>query len=186
MVFDDAAFGTSRLGPVADTHAPTVPANVDGDRDVAVLGAVSWDASTDARGVTAYDVFRDGTMLASLGSRDDLHGHDRAVDVDALVRRYGPATGGEPIGVDGADLGDARPRRRAGLFADGFESGTLGAWTTSAGLAVRERGRPVRWLRGRGQHHERQHLREEDPGRRPTPTGTRRVGVRAQEPGRAR
>ena len=41
VVFDDAAFGTARLGPVADGAAPSVPGEPLGDRHLGVLGRAS-------------------------------------------------------------------------------------------------------------------------------------------------
>ena len=67
VVFDDAAFGTARLGPVADSP-PTVPANLAATTPSPYSVSLTWDASTDDLGVAGYDLFRDGSLYQSLGN----------------------------------------------------------------------------------------------------------------------
>jgi fibronectin type 3 domain-containing protein len=51
----------------ADTTPPTAPANL--NATATSLGQIdlSWQASTDNVGVTGYDVYRDGALIASIG-----------------------------------------------------------------------------------------------------------------------
>jgi beta-glucanase (GH16 family) len=59
-------FDTYSVGSgVADTQAPTAPANLvsTGKTDVSVT--LGWTASTDNVAVTAYDIFKDGTLAGS-------------------------------------------------------------------------------------------------------------------------
>ena len=60
-------FGEPPPPPPPDTSAPTVPAGL---AAAASPGRVdlSWQASSDDVGVTGYDVFRDGALLASVGA----------------------------------------------------------------------------------------------------------------------
>ncbi|HEX4777164.1 MAG TPA: metallophosphoesterase, partial [Acidimicrobiia bacterium] len=68
VVFDDVAFGTARLGPVADANPPSVPANVNATATSPFTVALTWDPSTDDGAVAGYDVWRDGQLLASVGA----------------------------------------------------------------------------------------------------------------------
>src|SRR5437899_4955469 len=68
VFFDDAAFGTSRLGPSGDTSPPSVPANLKGTAMSAVSVQLTWDASTDNIAVTGYDVIRDSAVLAHVSA----------------------------------------------------------------------------------------------------------------------
>jgi chitodextrinase len=47
-----------------DTQAPTVPANLSGSAVSPTQVNLSWTASTDNVGVTGYEVFRDGSLIA--------------------------------------------------------------------------------------------------------------------------
>ncbi|WBB64141.1 glycoside hydrolase family 6 protein [Streptomyces sp. WMMC500] len=52
-------------GPGDDTEAPTVPAGLAVTGTTGASVSLSWTASSDDVGVTAYDVFRDGTQVGS-------------------------------------------------------------------------------------------------------------------------
>ena len=67
VVFDDAAFGSARLGPVADGAAPSVPPGVTAVATSPFSVDVGWSPSTDDVQVTGYDVLRDGAVIASVG-----------------------------------------------------------------------------------------------------------------------
>jgi len=57
--------GTS---PPPDTTAPTVPAGFTATAQSPTQINLAWTASTDNLGVTGYRVYRDGTLLATLGN----------------------------------------------------------------------------------------------------------------------
>ncbi|HYS42279.1 MAG TPA: hypothetical protein VEO01_42195, partial [Pseudonocardiaceae bacterium] len=135
VLFDDAAFGTSRLGPASDSSAPTVPAGVTATATSAFTADVSWSASTDNLGVAAYDVFRDGTLVASVDNGvtwtdigtlpGTTHGYAvRARDASGNVSALS------------AEATVTQPTAATPLFSDGFETGDLSGWTTPAGLTV--------------------------------------------------
>ncbi|MGZ4589809.1 MAG: metallophosphoesterase [Actinomycetes bacterium] len=135
VVFDDAAFGTGRLGPTGDVSAPTVPGNVNAAASSSFSVHLSWDPSTDDTDVTGYDVFRDGVLLHSVGtvtSYDDNSvlnesTHTYAVRARDLAANLSALSG--PVTV-------TTPATGLPVFADGFESGTVGAWTATGGLVV--------------------------------------------------
>jgi uncharacterized repeat protein (TIGR03806 family) len=56
--------GNTPAAPVVDTTPPTVPANVTAVSQSASQILVSWSASTDASGIGAYRVFRNGGATA--------------------------------------------------------------------------------------------------------------------------
>src|SRR5207245_11604510 len=66
VLFDDAAFGTARLGPAADIVPPTVPTGLAVTAAGPFQADLTWNASTDDLGVAGYDVFRDRTLIAAL------------------------------------------------------------------------------------------------------------------------
>ncbi len=53
------------LAPPMDTTAPTAPANLTASGTTTTSTSLSWSASTDNVGVTAYNVYRGTTLLAS-------------------------------------------------------------------------------------------------------------------------
>jgi hypothetical protein len=136
VAFDDVAFGTSRLGPAPDTNPPTVPAGVTATATSPFSVQLGWTAATDDVGVAGYDVFRDGSQLASLAA-DATSYTDSALLADqnySYTVRARDVSGNmsalsQPVSV-------TTPAAAAPLFADGFETGDLSAWTTTSGLTV--------------------------------------------------
>ena len=61
-----ATISKTTLGTTADTTAPTVPTAVTATSTVWNSATVSWTASTDAVGVTSYNVLRNGTALGKV------------------------------------------------------------------------------------------------------------------------
>ncbi|MEV0561802.1 cellulose binding domain-containing protein [Dactylosporangium sp. NPDC050588] len=57
--------GASCAG-VADTQAPTAPANLRGTGATSSSVSLAWNASTDNVGVTAYDIYRGGTLATTV------------------------------------------------------------------------------------------------------------------------
>jgi chitodextrinase len=55
-------------GVPGDTQAPTTPTGLQVTGKSSSTASLSWTASTDDTGVTAYDVFRGGTRVGSTGS----------------------------------------------------------------------------------------------------------------------
>ena len=53
---------------LADTQAPTVPANLAGTAASSTRVNLTWTASTDNVGVTTYEVYRNGLLLAGPGN----------------------------------------------------------------------------------------------------------------------
>ena len=108
------------------------------------LVSLTWNASTDANGVSGYDISRNGTLLATVPGTTTSYA-DTAVTANTAYTYSVTARrcGREHLGAE---------RRRDGhhaaagnvVFADGFESGNLSAWTSSAGMTVQARAGPLR------------------------------------------
>ena len=135
VAFDDAAFGTSRLGPISDTTPPTAPASLTAVASSPFSVALTWSASTDNLAVTGYDILRDGSLLTHVGvvtaytdptvAAGSTHSYavratDQANNASALSPWASATTATAP----------------PPLFSDGFETGSLANWTTAAGLVA--------------------------------------------------
>lgn len=136
VAFDDVAFGTSRLGPVADTTPPTVPSGVTAAATSAFSVQVGWTASTDDVSVAGYAVLRDGAVLGSVSASTTSF-----TDMSALAStsyqytvRARDVSGNVSAASTGASV--STPAAPTPVFSDGFESGDLRGWTTSTGLTV--------------------------------------------------
>jgi hypothetical protein len=135
-----AAGGTDPIPAVrswtVDTVPPTVPGDLHATASSPTTVDVSWTASTDTGGVLAYDITRDGDPLATVEGNVTSYTDSsalpattydyaiRARDTVGNASEYSP-----PEGV-------TTPSPAPPVFADGFESGGLSAWTTKAGLTV--------------------------------------------------
>src|SRR6267154_214674 len=64
----NAAIVLKTVPPVVDTIAPSTPTGASASAVSSSQINVSWSVSTDNVGVTGYRVFRDGTLLATLGA----------------------------------------------------------------------------------------------------------------------
>ena len=135
MLFDDAAFGTSRLGPNTDSTPPSVPTGVTAAATSAFAVQLGWNPSTDNTGVVGYTVFRDGTLFAKVGAvtaytdTTVLAGSTYSYSVEAVDQSGNPSSPSIPVSV-------TTPGAAAPVFADGFETGSTSGWTSSSGLTV--------------------------------------------------
>src|SRR6266576_1070333 len=134
VILDDAAFGTSRLGPGGDSVAPSVPANVAANATSPFSVQLTWDASTDNVAVSGYDVLRDSAVLAQVSSPGYTDNAVLPGEIHQYAVRARDASGNiSPLSASVAVL---TPDAPTPLFADGFETGNGSAWTTVTGLAV--------------------------------------------------
>ena len=75
-------------GGGGDTQAPSIPQGVTAVANSATSVTVSWAASTDNVGVTGYDVYRDGSKLATVGgSTTTFTDRHRPAEHDLLLHR---------------------------------------------------------------------------------------------------
>ena len=134
VALDDAAFGTSRLGPTGDVNPPTVPANVNAAAISPFSVSVTWDASTDDVGVAGYDLFRNGQLLAQVATPGYVDNTVLAATSYQYAVRARDASGN--VSALSAGVSVTTPSAPTPLFADGFETADLSAWTTAANLSV--------------------------------------------------
>ncbi|MEI7860356.1 MAG: fibronectin type III domain-containing protein, partial [Acidimicrobiales bacterium] len=135
VLFDDAAFATSRLGPNGDTTAPSAPSALTASATSPFAVALAWSAGADNTGVTGYTVFRDGTQLAKVGPITSLTDTTVLAGTTHTYALWATDLAGN-VSTLCAPASATTPAAPAPLAADGFETGTTGAWTSSAGLSV--------------------------------------------------
>ena len=145
-----------------DTSPPTAPTGLAAVATSPFSVALSWTAASDNLAVTGYDVFRDGTLLATVPATTTY------VDSSVLgssTHQY--AVRARDVGGNVSELTPAMqvttPPPPSPVFSDGFESGDLGAWTTASGLTVESADGEQRLVRGRGEHDQRGDVRQEVP-----------------------
>lgn len=115
-----------------DAISPEAPTNLTALSNTATHVDLNWTSATDNVGVTNYDIYRDGALLASTKAvtnysddtvtagttyRYQIRARDAAGNVSGLSAAST---------VTGSDL----------LFTDSFESGDFSQWTSVAGLAI--------------------------------------------------
>jgi chitodextrinase len=121
-------------GTTTDTTAPTQPQNLTAAAVSRTQVQLSWDASTDNVGVTAYDIYRDGTLLASVappaGYLDESVQPGTSYSYTVVAR---DAAGNASPASDPASVTTPTD---VTMFSDGFESGDMSQWATVAGMTV--------------------------------------------------
>lgn len=124
-----------------DTTSPTVPAGVAATAVSSSQINVAWSASTDPDGpVAGYTIYRNGTAVGTVGGAATSFSdtalaasttYSYAVDgFDAAGNRSA-----QSISVS-ATTYSGTPPPPGGVFGDGFESGSFGAWSSETGLAI--------------------------------------------------
>ena len=119
-----------------DSTSPGAPGGFTASASSSFSVGLGWTAATDNTGVTGYDIFRDGSLLVTVPAvttytdvtvgGGSTHSYAvRARDVAGNVSGFTPTI---PV---------TTPVAPPPVFADGFETGDLSAWTTKGGpLAV--------------------------------------------------
>jgi hypothetical protein len=117
-----------------DTTPPTAPSGTTATALSSTAVRVGWAAAADATGVTGYDVLRNGVVIDSV-SGSTLTFTDVAVAANTTYEYTVKARDGAGnISAAGAPVTVTTPTGVAPIFADGFETGSLSAWTSSSGL----------------------------------------------------
>jgi chitodextrinase len=131
----DLALDDVEMDPafITDVAAPTTPGSLHATAPSGIEVDLSWTASTDDVGVTGYNVFRDGALLASVGPTPAFA--DKTVSPHTSYYYQVRAT-------DAA--GNASPPSALvtlvtpAVFTDDFETGDLSHWTSVSGLTVQQ------------------------------------------------
>ena len=111
-----------------------MPGNLTAATPSAFEADLSWDASSDDVGVTGYDVFRDGAKVATVTGTSYTDTTVLAKSTHQYAVRAVDASGNVSALTDPVTV--TMPDAATPVFADGFETGDLSAWTTSGGLAA--------------------------------------------------
>ncbi len=119
-----------------DTTPPAVPSGLTAVPASKTQVDLSWDPASDNVGVTGYDVFRDGTLLTSLGPQTTYSDTNAAAGTTYSYRVRAKDAAGNLSALSTAAA--ATTPTTGTLFADGFESGDLSKWTTVNGLGVQQ------------------------------------------------
>lgn len=136
VVFDDAAFGTSRLGPAGDGTPPSTPTGLTAAASSPFQVGLGWNASTDDVAVAGYDVYRDGALLASVDGATTSYTDTTVLPSTSYQYQVRARDVSGNASALSAPVAVATPATALALFADGFESGDLSAWSSTAGLTV--------------------------------------------------
>lgn len=121
-------------GSAPDTAAPSQPQNLTAAAVSRTQVKLSWDASTDNVGVTAYDIYRDGALYVSeappAGYLDESVQPGTSYSY-AVVARDAAGNSSPP-----SDPASVTTPTDVTMFADDFESGDMSQWITSTGMSV--------------------------------------------------
>jgi len=123
-------------GPPPDTTRPNPPTNVSGSAASPTQVNLTWTAATDNVGVTGYDVLRNGTLLASIGATTTYSDTTVAASTTYQYVLQARDAAGNVSDPSAPPVTVTTPAANPPVFSDGFESGNLSAWTSSAGLVV--------------------------------------------------
>ncbi|HKF90153.1 MAG TPA: DNRLRE domain-containing protein [Acidimicrobiia bacterium] len=122
--------------PGPDTTAPTVPGGVTATAISSNRVDVAWKPSSDDTAVASYRVFRDGTLLTSVGAATTRYS-DASVAASTTYS-YTVRALDSSGNASGESVAASATTPAAALFQDGFESGDLSQWTTASGLTVQQ------------------------------------------------
>jgi acid phosphatase type 7 len=138
--FDAAQNHSSQSSPVTvttpaagDTQPPTVPTGLAATVINPSRVDLTWNASTDNVGVAGYTVYRNGAVLANVGSTSfsDLSASANSTysyRVDAF----------DAAGNHSAQSSAVNVSMPGTIFTDDFETGNLSKWTASIGMTVQQ------------------------------------------------
>jgi fibronectin type 3 domain-containing protein len=138
--FDAAQNHSAQSSPVSvttpgvgDTQPPTVPTGLAGSAISPSRVDLTWNASTDNVGVAGYTVYRNGSVLANVGSTSfsDLSATANSTysyRVDAF----------DAAGNHSAQSSAVNVTMPGTIVSDDFEAGNLSKWTASSGMTVQQ------------------------------------------------
>jgi hypothetical protein len=117
-----------------DTTPPSQPQNLTATALSRTQVQLSWDASTDDVGVTAYDVYRNGALIASAAPPAGYL--DQPVQAGTTYNYYVIARDAAGNSSLPSSTATVTTPTNSTMFSDGFESGDMSQWTTSTGMSA--------------------------------------------------
>jgi chitodextrinase len=138
--FDAAQNHSAQSAPVnvttpaaGDTSPPTVPTGLTATVITTTRVDLSWTASTDNVGVAGYTIYRNGSVIANVGSTTFS---DLSVAANTTYTYRVDAF--DAAGNHSAQSSPATVTMPGTIFSDGFESGNLSQWTGSSNVTVQQ------------------------------------------------
>lgn len=129
LTLDSGAIQCSGTAP--DVTAPSAPTNLTATTHSASQIDLSWGNSTDNVGIAGYDIYRDGSLLTSLGYVTTYSDTNLALGTTHTYQVKARDTAGNTTFSNSATA--TLPTL---LFSDGFESGDFTAWTTNTSIQI--------------------------------------------------
>jgi hypothetical protein len=132
MVLDSGAIPCN--GAPTDSAAPSAPTNLTATASTSIQADLNWTASSDNVGVAGYDIYRNGSLLVSLGvvtSYQDTNLTQGAVYNYQVKAR-------DAAGNLSGFSNTATVTMSLLLFSDGFETGNLSLWTSNTNLLIQQ------------------------------------------------
>jgi len=120
-------------GALDDTIPPSAPPNLIATPGSSTHIDLSWTSATDNVGVTNYEIYREGALIATIGAVTNYA--DNAV-TGGTTYQYQIRARDSAGNVSG--LSNLANVTASLLFSDDFESGALSKWTSVNGLTVQQ------------------------------------------------
>jgi fibronectin type 3 domain-containing protein len=126
VALDEVAYDTEFIG---DLTPPTAATNLTATAHSGLEVDLSWTPGADDVGVTGYDVYRNGSLIASIPA-----GSSWADQTVSPLTAYTYKLVSKDAGGNVSGFSNQASATTGDIFTDDFESGTLSKWTTVAGL----------------------------------------------------
>jgi chitodextrinase len=121
----------------SDTTPPSNPSNLQATAVNSNRVDMTWTASTDNVGVTAYDIYRNSSLLTSVGAVTSYSDITVSPSTTYSYQVRARDAAGNPSGLSNTST-VTTPAASAALFSDGFETGNFSNWTTNTGLVAQQ------------------------------------------------
>ncbi|MFL5838888.1 MAG: fibronectin type III domain-containing protein, partial [Thermoleophilaceae bacterium] len=127
VTFDEIAVDTN---PIPDVTAPTAPTSVQATSASGLQVDLSWAASSDDVGIAAYDIYRNGALVASPTGTSTTWSDTTVSPQSSYFYQVRARDGAGNTSA----LSELATVTTGPAFSDGFETGDMSQWTTSAGI----------------------------------------------------
>jgi hypothetical protein len=127
-----------------DTVAPSVPGRLTASAVLSTRVDLAWQTATDNVGVVAYRIYRNGTLLTTVGNLKGFsdNGAQPSTSYTYTVSAV-DASGNESPRSAPAAVTTAAAEATPPIFTDGFETDTLDHWTNVAGAVTLDSSAPA-------------------------------------------
>jgi chitodextrinase len=126
--FDEVAFDRDFIG---DLTAPTAPSNLTATPHSGLAVDLAWTAATDDVGIAGYDIYRNGSLLTSVGNATSYRDSSVTPNASYTYKLIARDVAGNASGYS-----NSATVQTGDIFADGFETGDLSKWSSVSGLTA--------------------------------------------------